>query len=255
MFIKNRSAFVLSALLSGFPTLVAQVSAQEPQLNLFEDTEANTPRRVQGPTRRGDAAGNTNPAFTLQGTGRFGDEYHSILLSRDGQVLTVRGKKGESSQLPGHAGYRVMDVGSRSLSLQLPETEACVDARDKGVSCSEAGNIAVLTLSTAEPIPSRQLAANDASEVDAGEQSESGGAFQTPEATEGTRAAILNPFSGEPQIVPQISEEERAARAQRQAARAERLSNFQPVTIPDSEVPPGMRVVRTPFGDRLVPEQ
>ena len=63
-----------------------------------------------------------------------------------------------------------------------------------------------------------------------------------------------NPFSGELEVAEQqLSPEELAARAERQAARRGRLSNFQLERISEADVPPGMRLVRTPFGDRIVP--
>jgi hypothetical protein len=64
---------------------------------------------------------------------------------------------------------------------------------------------------------------------------------------------FINPFSGQAEVVNEVPPGERRGREERQRQRAERLSNFEPVRINDGDVPPGMEVVRTPFGDRLVP--
>jgi hypothetical protein len=69
----------------------------------------------------------------------------------------------------------------------------------------------------------------------------------------GQPAAFVNPFSGETQIIDLGPPEQRQQREARQQARQQRLDRLQLQRIPADQVPPGMRVVTTPFGDRLVP--
>lgn len=242
-----------SAIFSVFALLLTgPLFAQEqgPGLTLFEDTGEQEERQqnVREPERA--QTRNAQPAFTLKGTSRFGDDYKAFLLSRDGEPITVSWQEGRLSRLNGYDGFGVVDVDSRTVSLQLPAGETCVESREKGVSCSTGANIALLTLSTAQPlarnVEQNQTVVAQADGQDTPEQAEGGeGQAQDP--------LFINPFSGEPQVVPEISEEERAARAARQEARRQALQNFQPVRISPDEVPPGMRVVSTPFGDRLVP--
>jgi hypothetical protein len=47
--------------------------------------------------------------------------------------------------------------------------------------------------------------------------------------------------------------EERKRQEEELKKRQELYKNFQKQVIKDEDVPPGMRVVRTPFGDRLIP--
>jgi hypothetical protein len=64
---------------------------------------------------------------------------------------------------------------------------------------------------------------------------------------------FINPFSGQPEVMQQLSPEEQMQRDQRQQLRAARLRAFGQSQIEDEAIPPGMQRVRTPFGDRLMP--
>jgi hypothetical protein len=66
-------------------------------------------------------------------------------------------------------------------------------------------------------------------------------------------AEFINPFVNIAADAAPMQDAEMAARADRARARAERLEQFQVERIADDQIPPGMRRVRTPFGDRLVP--
>lgn len=232
------------------------VMGQDEGLTLFEGTEQ--PEQPEAQVRQPERGQrNTEPAFSLKGTARFGDNYSTSLVTRDGQTVTVDWKPSQRSQVGGYRGFSVIDIQSRSVTLELPAGEACIESEEKGVSCTSGGRMAVLSLATAAPIapPSPEPAPEDPFAAAA----EAGG-FVTEDGDvvvldEGAEPLPLNPFSGQPQVPVQISEEERRARAERQAARVRALQNFQPVRIPDEEVPEGMRKVSTPFGDRLVPEE
>ena len=105
----------------------------------------------------------------------------------------------------------------------------------KGVSCNSAANIAALALTTGEPLPVSNTATLAA-------QSDSSQADIDGEEADNSPA---NPF-----------EALRAAQADNADGSAAENSTsnarFTPRRIDPADVPPGMRVVSTPFGDRLV---
>lgn len=245
-------------LLSSFPLLLLSLAASAqngmaPSLNLFEPTEQPQSQEQQPRQVRRDQA-NQEPAFTLRGTGRFGDQYVTSLQSRDGSRVNVKWREGQQANVEGYPAYTVLDVNPRSISLQLPAEEACFPNRAKGVDCASGANIAILSLATATALPPPQQPVA----VDPNAQAQTEGAQPTADGTQvladGTEV-LLNPFTGEPQFVPQLTEEERQARDERARRRQEALRNFQPVRIPDDQIPPGMRRISTPFGDRLVPAE
>lgn len=214
-------------------------------LNLFEPVEKAplSPRQVRPATSHNNAENGT-PAFTLRGFSRFGDGYQGILADKNGKEIEVHWKPGEKVQLPGHFGYAVIDINAHSLSLAQPDGVKCLADQDAGVACAD-DNVAVLTLATLSPLP-EPATGKKAAAATGPEQSANGGDRQP--------RVFTNPFTGEQQVAPQLSDAELAARAERQRARAQRLQQLQVNRIDDSDVPPGMRVVRTPFGDRLVPD-
>lgn len=219
------------------------------ELNLFERTETE-PEAVQTAQPARVLNQNGKPAFTLRSTSRFGDEYQVVLLDRNGSPMKVNWHEGTSTKVPGAQGFEVVDVNPRLVSLVHPNEDACIADASKGVTCAD-GNIAILNLSNAAPI---QAGADGPANETAGASLE---AASTDAGTNGTEPAepqvFLNPFSGQPEVLREIPEEERLARLQRQRERAARLDQFQPVRIDEADVPPGMRIDRTPFGDRLVP--
>jgi hypothetical protein len=221
-------------------------------LSLFEGVESGAEAPQQSSSAQGFPAESGTPAFTLRSNSRFGDEYRSVVLGRNGETIEVRWQAGEKIELSGYFGFTVVEVNARELSLQHPGSESCVANEAAGVRCADA-NTSVLSLATMSPLPSNGTAEPAPPDALApgteGMQPGGGeGVIMGPGAEQFT-----NPFSGVAEEDPQLSEAEMAARIERARNRAERLSQFQPQRINDEDVPPGMRVVRTPFGDRLVP--
>ena len=235
----------------------AAFGASAQQLNLFEATDGEP--EVQGPVQtRGIAVQQSSgaPAFTLRGTSRFGDTYHTVLLDRGGQSVTVDWQPGQRVPVPGYENFVVTGIEGRQVTLQHPALDACIESESAGVSCLS-NNLSLLALSNAAPLP---LSANS-SAADAGPATGPFGSNQTQSAgadpqlgIQGRPGAIINPFSGEVVDAQQLSPEQQAAIAERQGNRRGRFSQFQPERIDESDVPQGMRRVRTPFGDRLVPD-
>ena len=216
-------------------------------LNLFEQTEADLESQPNEQAQRITVNANSQPAFTLRGTSRFGDQHHMVLVARSGEVVKLSWRDGEQVAIPGYTGFQVMETDARQVTLRHPDNDSCFNAEELGVQCTD-GNVAVLSLSTAQPLQTNGTAGVNTVNAVPGMDP---GAVVTVDGQQ----VFINPFSGEPEVQQQMSEEERIAREERRRARAERLQQFQAVRIEDADIPPGMRRVRTPFGDRLVPER
>ena len=81
---------------------------------------------------------------------------------------------------------------------------------------------------------------------------------QQPDAVTGPEQMLddeefINPFATMAAEAAPMPDADMAARVARARARAERLQQLPVDRIADDQIPPGMRRVRTPFGDRLVP--
>ncbi len=235
---------------------VNSIQVYSQQLDLFQTTE---PNRQEETTSRRDRSSreNTNstePLFTLVGTSRFGEKYIVSLLSKDEKKITMEWTPGKIEAIDGYLNYGLANVGSRKATIRYPDAESCFSNSKSGVLCN--GNMAVLTLSNADPIERSILNETSTSgeivdnpfELISDEGSE-----ENSETIPGTNVLRRNPLSGELQTLPDLSPEEIAARERRRAERAEQFRNFEIVRIPDDEIPDGMRRVRTPFGDSLEP--
>ena len=199
------------------------------QLNLFEEIETNNRSLSDARNRAADSSRTSPiaPEFTLTGTSRIGSEYSVIIQHRGGDILIVRASPNSSTQIPGYSGYSILDVGSGSISIRYPEHISCVEFRDQGVSCTGGENIAVLSLTNGQP-----LLGNETETSSAAASSNETAVDDSP----------INPFE--------------ALRAQQnngaESIRDGDNERFTPRRILPEDVPPGMRVLSTPFGDRLV---
>lgn len=216
------------------------LSAQD--LTLFETVGTDAPvERPDGLQGREQRNGTSSPSFTLVGTSRIGGKYRATLASSSGEIVTVETTPGSAQDIPDHPGYRVTDIGSRRVVIANPSDTPCIAAADKGVSC-DANGASQLTLATAAPVPVANPAAstgNNGAPANGDPAAQAANADGTPD----------NPFAAALRAAAANEANANAANGQPQGAAAER---FQPRRIGPDEVPPGMRVVRTPFGDRLV---
>jgi len=225
------TCIALAVLLSAVPVGHAQ------ELQLFEPVETSGQPGVVD-TVQGDVQAQmampTTPAFTLVGTSRIGGRQRATLASSSGQIVHVDIRDGEAASIDGFPGYSLVSVDSRRAEVALPEGMPCVGARAQGVDCLADGRVQ-LSLTTAAPVPV-------AAPVIAAE------ANAAPAAVDANgNLAADNPFAAALRAAAQ--NERAAADGQRGRPDAER---FQPRRIAPEDVPSGMRVVRTPFGDRLV---
>jgi len=221
-------------------TTAAGVFAQE--LNLFEGVENSaTPEQPQPSRNRGDGASATEPQFILVGTSRIGNSWKATLRTRAGETVVVRGPPDGNVPIPGHAGYQLTGVEGRSVAIDYPANAGCTEFSDKGVSCTS-DNAGSLSLTTAAPMA---VAITDAERNGNGGNAES---RNNDEAQpDGSAEEPANPFAAALRAAANQSPEDAANR------RAE-AQRFQMRRIDPSEVPPGQRLVRTPFGDRLIDE-
>lgn len=208
-------------------------------LTLFENIEVNEsrPNTANRPDRETRAT-MSEPIFTLIGTSRIGDRRSAILRHQNGESIRVATGLESTARIAGYEEYSVFDVGAGKLSVRYPSNVPCAEHKDKGVSCSSTPNTAVLELVNAEALARAEPSSVDglSTELSFEELAASQAAARAGnpfEALRAARAAGLNPASlGEPV--------------------GGQNSRFIPRRIAPEDVPPGMRVVSTPFGDRLV---
>lgn len=163
--------------------------------------------------------------FFLKGILQIGSRYSVILQTPSSKSLTQRYYQGKEIQLVGFPNYRLLKVSAREIELEYPKDAPCQkDNPKRGVKCKKGKNdktTAILSLV-------RNKAVKRA---------------PTPTQTRN------NPFTAN-NLAAQEQEKKRQADL---ARRKEVYKNFKRKVIKDDEVPEGMRVIRTPFGDRLVP--
>jgi hypothetical protein len=244
--------------------------AQAQELTLFEPVEAAPTAEQQAPLVQNLLTQNGQPAFTVRGTTRIGSVYKIVLVDRSGQEKKVEWQAGQSAPVPRANGFVVSGISARSVTLSHPATDPCVSSPTVGVSCADS-TTSVLKLATAAaalpatgqqsnagqptmgvvgPTPGGPNVTPTTNPFEAAIQAQqaamqAGGAMPTP----GGGTAFVNPFSGQTQVAPPDSPPQQQAQRQR----GERLGRFEGRRIAPDQVPPGMRVVSTPFGDRLVP--
>lgn len=232
----NRFLFVLTSLVTALLLAAPALHAQE--LRLFEPVES-TDQAMQPGGQLGDQsmqiAMPSAPAFTLVGTSSIGGRQRATLASSAGEIVYVDITEEGDQPIEGYPGYRLVNMGSRRASISLPAGMPCLGSQPQGVSCGADG-LVHLTLTTAAPMP----AAAPALPVE--------GQADTVQVTENDDVAPDNPFAAALRAAAQNDQAGQGQRG-RGAANAER---FQPRRIAPEDVPDGMRVVRTPFGDRLV---
>jgi len=198
--------------------------------SLFESVESNNSGASSEPRRRSSRADPDSPAseakFSLIGTSRIGTKTSVILRDVSGEAVRVALER-PPAPIPGYEQYAVVGSDGGGVLIQYPPSVTCVEFVAEGISCDASRNVATLTLTTAKAIMST-LAQTESAQSEP-KQEEAG-------------AAPTNPFE---------ALRNRSHNGDLPTARPDR---FQPRRIDPADVPPGMRVVSTPFGDRLVQE-
>ena len=226
------------------PSLAVLLALSTPsgaqELELFEDVE----RTVSANNQRGNPAGAgddapaispTEPEFTLVGASRIGDQRRVVLNHRSGETLAVPLEADGETSIPGYGQFHIISSEKGRVSIQYPDGSNCVEAADSGVSCEAGANVAWLSLRPA-PLPEQFLVALDQEEELMEQDPEL--EAEAKEAAEDLARDPNNPFA--------------RLRAEALGQDVPSAPRFRPRRIDPAQVPPGMRVVSTPFGDRLV---
>lgn len=210
------------------------------EFRLFEEVETATSQQEERVRRQRESDGNraSQPEFTLVGTSRIGSRYSAILKHRGGDSVYIRNLNPDgSNRIPGHRNHTIVDVAAGRLSVRFPDSDPCLTFEDQGVSCNEAVNIAILILANGEPLqPPASESDNERSDIAAGDE-EAGRENTGREDTPTNPFAVLRAAAENGATTPSATPEN---------------NRFTPRRIAPEDVPQGMRVVSTPFGDRLV---
>jgi hypothetical protein len=164
----------------------------------------------------------------LVGTSRIGSKQTALLRHLGGDIVKVS-LTGAVNTIPGHDLYSVVNYGAGQVAVRYPASVPCGNFADQGISCDPQTNIATLRLRTADAIVRAQQV--EIAPAEGAELAET--APDTPR----------NPFA---------ALRDRGRDGDGADADAPPQGRFQPRRIDPADVPPGMRVVSTPFGDRLV---
>lgn len=194
----------------------------------------------------------------LQGISEIGGKLNVILQTQDGkqyrQQITDRNQR-TPVKIKDYESFSLLEVKARQIKIEYPENAPCRNS-NKGVKCTaeDNGKTATVSMELGNPIaappppPLPQPPINNP--------------FTNPQPANAAAPANVPPQAGKPAepahnpfLGPgrELTPEEAKQREEEFKKRQQVYSQFQRTVIKDEEVPPGMRVVRTPFGDRLVP--
>ncbi|MFN3162854.1 MAG: hypothetical protein ACE37N_05105 [Pseudohongiellaceae bacterium] len=227
----------LLAALMLFASVTGAAQAQDDTpFTLFEPIESQESDSNPGSSRvtRRETTGNAGtPVFTLVGTSRIGERRSAIVRHSSGTTIPVTLRQTGITPIPGYETYAIVGAAGSGLSVRYPGEQACVPFESSGVRCSDEQGVALLSLTTAAPIEPEQPPAEDSAQ-------------DNPVANPANEGETRNPFA---------LLRERAENGELRAGDTNDNSRrFQPRRIDPADVPPGKRIVSTPFGDRLVDE-
>ena len=218
--------YIGTLLLLGSGALYGQASSDFSLFEPVDFSDSASPARGRRSSGVNAEARANEAEFALIGTFRIGGKNSVMLRHVSGAEFRVPVEH-PRTPIPGHEQYAIIGADRESISIQYPQSVACIEFLAQGISCDASRNVATLTLTTAKAIMPN-LAQTEM--------------LQSESEQEGDQLAPTNPF------------EALRNRAQNGEPPTERLDRFQPRRIDPADVPPGMRVVSTPFGDRLVEE-
>jgi hypothetical protein len=219
------------------PQSLAQAADTEPRgpLTLFEAIDADEQNRnsANSPNNRreqpGSGGADETPEFSLMGTTRIGAKRSVLLLHKSGTPISLEVSNGVNNgagtPIPKYETYALIGSANGEVIVQYPPSRPCRASEAHGITCDAEANRAILALAAADPLPVRVTE-------------------EIPEVIAEESEPPPNPFEALRQ---------RAANGQASdVISAEDQRRFRPRRINADQVPDGMRVVSTPFGDRLV---
>jgi hypothetical protein len=169
--------------------------------------------------------------FVLKGVSQIGNRYIVFLEAPNSKMIQVdMGSKRRVSINNGFPDYHLIRMTDREVKIDYPDNAPCRRSNpQKGIKCVNGGKSATLDFTVGKPLASNTVVSSNPPNQ-------------------------VNPFLAAMNKNKQLSEEEKAKREEALQKRRELYKNFKRQVIKDEDVPEGMRVVRTPFGDRLVPD-
>ncbi len=231
----QKTSLLAALMLFASVTGAAQAQDDTP-FTLFEPIESQETGSSPNSSRvtRRETTGNAGtPVFTLVGTSRIGERRSAIVRHSSGVTVPVKLRHAGVTPIPGYEDYAIVGAAGSGLSVRYPGEQACVPFESSGVRCSDEQGVALLSLTTAAPIEPEQPPAEDSAQ-------------DNPVANPADEGETRNPFA---------LLRERAENGELRAGDTNDNSRrFQPRRIDPADVPPGKRIVSTPFGDRLVDE-
>lgn len=231
----------LFMVLTGVVWLPASAQTPPQTLGLFEAVEqtAQPQQPATEAPRPVEVNHGTAPQFVLIGTSNIAGKHRARLRTQSGQVIVVDLGDDAAGGVPGFPGFQIEEAANRLILVRHPASTPCYAAPDQGVNCPSP-HVSRLQLTTAQAIqrtPAVEPARNT-------RQQAAGGNVE-PDATQ---SPPDNPFAAALRAARERAEVDPAV----SRAEAER---FRPRRIDPADVPEGSRLVRTPFGDRIVSEQ
>lgn len=182
--------------------------------------------------------------FTLVGISQFGENYSATIQAPDGRILRIKWDQGKIANLPAdYSDHAVIYVDARRIDIAHPSDSLCsVSMPEKGIVCDQDGKVAHISLNH-EP---KAKAENSQGEVKTGQ-------VQPP----------VNNSAASPPAINSIADGFKMALSQqkRQGLPPPPVENrtdaFNSLTKPvaEDEIPPGMTVIRTPFGNIIRPKE
>lgn len=172
--------------------------------------------------------------FVLKGTTKLGKNYQVFLQAPDGKdIIHEWANTDKTSEIEGFKDFSILNVTPREVVIRYPENSLCLNSHlDRGVMCATDQKTATLKLVRGIPTPPKPVA-------------------QLPSAMPAAAGGLV---PNNPNAPPPSAEAQRLQALFQQAAQQNQPPT-QPSPVKAGENPPaGMRVVKTPFGDRLVPE-
>ena len=154
------------------------------------------------------------PVFVLLGTSRIGNRYSAMLRHRDGSHVRVVSEQGGTTSISGYSQFSITQIESGRVVMQRPDDSPCVAYPGLGVGCL-AVNLTALEL----PVTAPATAALNAPVTAVYEQT---GNFADIDAEPGSFIESIQ------------------TKAQQRGE--------------EPEIPPGMQLIETSSGYRLVPE-
>ncbi len=215
-----------------------------------------TPRKkVFKPETRKKTTNFIHRKYILRGTTILGKKEYAILQeSGKPETFSVRLIPGRSTPLPEDPRYQLEDIEPRKVKLRYPLASPCKhDDPAKGIQCVENGKYALLSLVRMAPVNDKTKTTSPAPKKKA--LGNVIGSF--PTSTKKTDVKKRNPFINP---VP-LTEEQKKKRLEKlhndpaYQKRKEQYKNFKVRRIDKDDVPPGMKIQQTPFGDVLIPSQ